>query len=885
MKINVADFIDFCSQVNSRSYLDVKKKKAKRPSDDKNLYVAFVGEFNSGKSALINAILRQNLLKVDFMSGTTRTPTFIRYGKDFDIVVKYTNGQTMSFKQERPGWSSQDLYFETGPIRDCIDTYTTTERYSAWIDRVTIYLDNPVLQNGLVIVDTPSFNASARHSSTAAKQVLDIYCDTAVILTPASMSCSDTLFNFIEANLSELDNRCLAIVSKIDSLDFMEHEIKTLDYVKQRFKSKFDKLTVDVLPVSSVYSQGQNEKYIRIGSEAAEHYKTMFVNFEKSLLSLCESVKSQCCLDNQSALSQERLDELKQKSEDKNLYLGIVGEFSSGKSTLINAILHQNLLKEDILQGTTCAPTFIQYGKDFDIVVKYASDKTFSFRQEHPDSASETINFENGLIRDFIDKYTATEEYSAQLDRVTVYINNPALQNNLVIVDTPGINADNKRHSTVTKQTLERDCDAALILTPANAVCSIPLCTFVTENLSGLENRCIGIVSQIDKVRRPAEQDNLVETVSQKFKTELGKPLAAVLPVSAIYSQGENKNENPIRPDLAKRYKDMFSDFEKTIHERLIKGRERILALNMQESVMETIDLLQNILDKRKKTLHTREENLKNNQLSDIESFKNNLVQNYSATFKDIDEQINIDALISPLCDSAIDNIKQELFQCQSVSGIKNYVKNELKDRCKQAAESVGEKIKSTLNKYSKWGEKSCNDFQTKFSTEFRNLAQGVQFSLPDINSLPTDSPNIGHIDVSFDDDEFERFVVAGIVTGILAFITGPFAWIIWPFLMRIFGGSLDDKKTEVWNKMKPDLEKCFEDMKQKSKASFIQTKYRTQNAVFDQINGIVDQFKPTVNSIISNEKAELEQLQSQQEVISSDLNQLHQFELESTDF
>ena len=92
-------------------------------------------------------------------------------------------------------------------------------------------------------------------------------------------------------------------------------------------------------------------------------------------------------------------------------------------------------------------------------------------------------------------------------------------------------------------------------------------------------------------------------------------------------------------------------------------------------------------------------------------------------------------------------------------------------------------------------------------------------------------------------------------------------------------------KKKEVWDKMKPELDKCFEDMKQKSKASFIKTKYKTRNAVFDQINSITDQLKPTVNRIISNEKAELEQLRSQQEVISSDLNQLHQFELESTDF
>ena len=258
---------------------------------------------------------------------------------------------------------------------------------------------------------------------------------------------------------------------------------------------------------------------------------------------------------------------------------------------------------------------------------------------------------------------------------------------------------------------------------------------------------------------------------------------------------GENENESPIRADLANRYKAMFSDFERTIHERLIKGRERILALNMQKSVMETIDLLQNVLDKRKKTLHTREENLKNNQLSDIESFKDNLVQKYNDAYKEIDEQINIDDQISHVCESAIKNINQELYRCQSLSEIQYFVKNKLEGRCKQTAEKVGEKIKSALTNYSKWSVTACKDFQTKFSTEFRNLAQGVQFSRPEMNALTEVFSNIEPIDVSFDDDAFATLVISGIVTGIIALLSGPLAWILLPIFFFLFGGSLEDKK------------------------------------------------------------------------------------------
>src|ERR1700743_2791839 len=62
----------------------------------------------------------------------------------------------------------------------------------------------------------------------------------------------------------------------------------------------------------------------------------------------------------------QQIEEVRLKQRDPNLYLGIIGEFSSGKSTFINTLMRDDFLKMDNLQGTTTALTIFQYGDPID---------------------------------------------------------------------------------------------------------------------------------------------------------------------------------------------------------------------------------------------------------------------------------------------------------------------------------------------------------------------------------------------------------------------------------------------------------------------------------------------------------------------------------------
>lgn len=74
------------------------------------------------------------------------------------------------------------------------------------------------------------------------------------------------------------------------------------------------------------------------------------------------------------------INDVKSKKNNKNLYLGIIGEFSSGKSTLINSLLGVNLLTMGALQGTTTVATYFEHGT-LDIRIEMKNGDVFKFKR------------------------------------------------------------------------------------------------------------------------------------------------------------------------------------------------------------------------------------------------------------------------------------------------------------------------------------------------------------------------------------------------------------------------------------------------------------------------------------------------------------------------
>lgn len=126
----------------------------------------------------------------------------------------------------------------------------------------------------------------------------------------------------------------------------------------------------------------------------------------------------------------------------------IMGEFSVGKSSIINSLLEQEILASSLVP-TTALTTFIKYGAD-----------------ERMD-----VHYENGEIENFnldnMTSWSSEREKSHQTKRqevkyITLYINNPLLKK-VVLIDSPGLNSGHHAHTNQTLNTLEMTDDIMMV--------------------------------------------------------------------------------------------------------------------------------------------------------------------------------------------------------------------------------------------------------------------------------------------------------------------------------------------------------------------------------------------------------------------------------------
>lgn len=120
--------------------------------------------------------------------------------------------------------------------------------------------------------------------------------------------------------------------------------------------------------------------------------------------------------------------DLRSKQENANLILPLVGEFSSGKTTLINALTDSKKL-ETATKPTTATIYEVHFGCD---------------------SCHAQVVAENGAIQDVDDIAKLKNEVLADATVVTVFDTSNRVPSTTILVDTPGLSSPDPKH----KQTL-----------------------------------------------------------------------------------------------------------------------------------------------------------------------------------------------------------------------------------------------------------------------------------------------------------------------------------------------------------------------------------------------------------------------------------------------
>ena len=199
---------------------------------------------------------------------------------------------------------------------------------------------------------------------------------------------------------------------------------------------------------------------------------------------------------------------------DSPLTLLIMGEFSTGKSTFINAIVGKEIAAVGALP-TTAVITKLCYGEEDKITIYFKDGKSKVYGQEEfAQITSETDDSKYKKIRKNI-KYV---ERAMPMD-ILQYIS---------LIDSPGLNALNQTHADITKEFVD-NADAVLWMFSTDKAGSVT----EIQAMEALNPRLkpIAIINQIDKLD-PEEDD--IETFLSDIKNKLRGKVLDVIGISSL---------------------------------------------------------------------------------------------------------------------------------------------------------------------------------------------------------------------------------------------------------------------------------------------------------------------------------------------------------------
>ena len=241
---------------------------------------------------------------------------------------------------------------------------------------------------------------------------------------------------------------------------------------------------------------------------------------------------------------------------DEFFLLVVVGEFNSGKSAFINALLGTPLLDEGVTP-TTSQVHIIQYGDQ----VSRHQIEPYLLRLQYPVAWLQDIN----------------------------------------IVDTPGTNAIIQRHQQITEAFIPRS-DLVLFVTAASQPISDSERDFL-EKVRSWGKKVVVVINKIDLLETPASRHEVETFVREQITAILGT-IPVIFPVSAKAALAAKTNPDPAQRQ-AMLHESRFHELETFILQRLDQKQRLRLKLESplgvaehlrneyQQRTRERLDLLQ----------------------------------------------------------------------------------------------------------------------------------------------------------------------------------------------------------------------------------------------------------------------------------------------------
>ena len=210
----------FHPSVQLKALFDKLLRRSKYPME-----VAIVGQFSSGKSTFLNALLSKDVLPTGITPVTSKV-NYINYADEYKLKVTYKNGA------------------EEYHVLEAISRFTDQRESVEDIKYLTLYAPMDILRD-ISFVDTPGLNSQSFEDTQSTKKILrDV--DGIIWLTLIDNAGKESEAEVLEEYLENFKEKSLCVLNQKDKFS-AEQIQETLKYITTKFSDFF----CEVVPISA----------------------------------------------------------------------------------------------------------------------------------------------------------------------------------------------------------------------------------------------------------------------------------------------------------------------------------------------------------------------------------------------------------------------------------------------------------------------------------------------------------------------------------------------------------------------------------------------------------------------------------------------------------
>lgn len=335
----------------------------------------------------------------------------------------------------------------------------------------------------------------------------------------------------------------------------------------------------------------------------------------------------------------EELEYIQNRYEDKNFKIAVVGEFSSGKSTFINALIGKDLLKHATLETTATVTYIHNIDQDIKISVNYTDGRVVEYKDYS-----------------FIQDTTTTlsdEDVVNNIDYVDIYVKFSDIDDDFTIVDTPGLNGTADKHREKTIDEIKR-AHACIYILQKNGITDSD--REFLRFLFNYQKNFIFVQNFIDELKASEGETlekkmnsvkNDIENIIKLQNNQIEYNIAGISALKAVV--GKDKNVNKLyESDLVELTDEIREKHLKDSNidqvEKLINSLNR--KINNEESrynlAIYSLELfLQNVIEKESIIVERNNEFLKNDDIYKDKELIDEEIKQLKINKKEIIEKLN----------------------------------------------------------------------------------------------------------------------------------------------------------------------------------------------------------------------------------------------------